>query len=126
MSRLGMADELFLPRAELAEVPEDKLRGYALNPNHPTGRHKARVFASALGIGATEWVFLRDQILDRVAGSPVMAIRPRAPYGLEYEVRIEIDGLNGETHSVITGWLLSNDDPPRLLTAYVEVRRRAR
>lgn len=26
-----------------------KLTGYCLNPEHPRGKHKARVFASALG-----------------------------------------------------------------------------
>lgn len=118
-----MADDVFLPRAEDAEVPEDKLRGYALDPDHQTGRHKARVFLSSLGIARSDWAFLRDQILDRVARSPVTAIRPKPPYGDEYEVRIQIDGLNGETHPVITGWLVSEDAGPRLLTAYVELGR---
>ncbi len=62
-----MTDELFLPRAELAVAAEDKLRDYSLNADHRTGRHKARVFASVLGIAAGDWTFLRDQILDRVA-----------------------------------------------------------
>jgi hypothetical protein len=118
-------DELFLPGAEAAEIPEDKLRGYALHPEHPTGRHKARVFLSMLGIGAADWPYLRDQILERLTESPVTAVRPNAPYGLEYEVRIMIEGLNGETHPVITGWLVAEERPPRLLTAYVEVPRRA-
>jgi hypothetical protein len=120
-----MTDELFLPRAELAVAPEDKLRDYSLNADHRTGRHKARVFASVLGIGAGDWTFLRDQILDRVAECPVTAIRPKPPYGVEYEVRIEIDGLNGVTHPVVTGWLVSDEGPPRLITAYVELPRHA-
>lgn len=91
-------DELFLPRAGQAEIPEDKLRGYTLNPSHRTGRHKARVFVSALEIRAADWMFLRDQILDRVPTSAVTAIRPKPPHGVEYAVRVEIDGLNGETH----------------------------
>jgi hypothetical protein len=39
-----------LPGAERATIPTDKLVRYALDPEHPRGRHKARVFASALGI----------------------------------------------------------------------------
>jgi hypothetical protein len=120
---VAASDHLFLPGAELAEAPEDKLHGYALNAEHPTGRHKARVFASALGIGRADWTFLRDQIVDRVPHSPVTAIRPKPPYGVEYEVRIEIEGLNGETHPIITGWLVPEEGGPRLLTAYVELRR---
>jgi hypothetical protein len=81
------------------------------------------VFQAALGIAQEDWTFLRDQILKRVRTSPVTAIRPRAPFGAEYEVRMTIDGRNGESHSVITGWLVPESAPPRLLTAYVEVPR---
>jgi hypothetical protein len=49
--------EVFLPRASDARIPEDKLKGYALNPDHPTGQHKARMFdrpwASSRMIGNT-------------------------------------------------------------------------
>ncbi|WP_200235400.1 DUF6883 domain-containing protein [Thiohalocapsa halophila] len=43
-----------LPNANQAVVDLEKLRGYCLNPAHPRGRHKARVFAAALGITAGE------------------------------------------------------------------------
>jgi hypothetical protein len=39
-----------LPRPERAVVDIAKIRDYYLNPKHPRGRHKAKVFASALGI----------------------------------------------------------------------------
>jgi hypothetical protein len=119
------SDSLFVPRADRAEIPEEKLRAYALNPDHSRGQHKARVFASALGIAAGDWLFLRDQILEQLPTCPVTAIRPKPPYGLEYEVRIDIDGLNGETHAVITGWLVAGDEPPRLITAYVQLPQRS-
>jgi len=83
------------------------------------------VFRSALDIGDEDWRFLRDQLLERVPRSPRTAIRPKAPYGTEYEVRIEVDGRNGVTRSVITGWLVPDDGPPRLITAYVELPRHA-
>jgi len=44
-----MADVFYLPRATEAVIPADKLVDYALNTEHPRGRHKARVFRSALG-----------------------------------------------------------------------------
>jgi hypothetical protein len=37
-----------LPNADKAVVPLEKLRGYSLASSHPVGKHKARVFASAL------------------------------------------------------------------------------
>lgn len=118
-----MTGELFLPRAEIAQIPVEKLRDYALNPTHTTGAHKARLFASVLGIERSQWTYLRDQILEQLPDSPVTAIRPKPPWGTEYEVRMMIDGLNGVTHPAITGWLAPDEGAPRLITAYVEVPR---
>ena len=39
-----------LPNGNQAEISRQKLIGYCLNPNHAGGKHKAKVFASALGI----------------------------------------------------------------------------
>ena len=39
-----------LPNGDRAEISTEKLRLYCLNPNHSSGKHKARVFQSALGI----------------------------------------------------------------------------
>jgi hypothetical protein len=41
-----------LPNGDRAIIPIAKLLGYCLNPNHSKGKHKARVFKSALGITA--------------------------------------------------------------------------
>ena len=113
-----MEQEVFLPRASEARIPEDKLKGYVLNPDHPTGRHKARMFRSALGIEQDDWEYLRDQILERLPDCPVAAIRLE-PWGRLYEVRMTIDGLNGESHRVLTAWALEGDKPPSLATLYV-------
>jgi hypothetical protein len=43
-----------LPNAERAVIDIVKLTDYYLSPDHPRGRHKARVFASALGMTASE------------------------------------------------------------------------
>ncbi|MHB8492634.1 MAG: DUF6883 domain-containing protein, partial [Solirubrobacteraceae bacterium] len=52
-----------LPKAEQARIPTEKLVRYALDDTHPRGQHKARVFASTLGITASDWRHLHDQIL---------------------------------------------------------------
>ncbi|MBO0697768.1 MAG: hypothetical protein J2P46_05205 [Zavarzinella sp.] len=41
-----------LPNAENAVVDIAKLRDYCLSDEHPRGKHKARVFAAALGLTA--------------------------------------------------------------------------
>src|SRR6201999_1616239 len=43
-----------------------KLEDYCLNPSHPRGRHKARVFREALDIGHGDAAWLRDTLLGAV------------------------------------------------------------
>ena len=52
-----------LPSGERAIVDIVKVHDYCLNPAHPRGRHKARVFASALGMMAVDAEFLREALL---------------------------------------------------------------
>ena len=56
-------DRKQLPNASLAVVDEAKLRDYCLNSQHPEGRHKARVFLSALGITRTDSAALKSVLL---------------------------------------------------------------
>jgi hypothetical protein len=53
-----------LPNGERAIVDIRKLRDYCLNPDSPRGRHKARVFAAALGITGAEAARLRATLLE--------------------------------------------------------------
>ena len=111
-----MADRL--PRADRAVVAREKLEGYLLNRQHEVGRHKARVFASALGIQQRDWQYLRDQLQSAVVDAPARGVR-ETPWGSLYEVVVAVDGLNGQTRQVMTVLLVAGDDPPRLVTAYV-------
>jgi uncharacterized protein DUF6883 len=114
-------DPFFIPRAEQAVVPPAKLRDYALSSEHPTGRHKARVFATELGIQREHWEYLADQIALRVTSTPVSRIDVDA-YGTRYEVVVSTDGLNGATVPVVSAWFIPHeppDEPPRLVSTYV-------
>ena len=53
-----------LPNSDKAVVEIEKLRDYSLNPNHPVGKHKARVFKTALGITLEDAEWLRDRALE--------------------------------------------------------------
>lgn len=110
-----------LPHAELAVIPAAKLRDYVLNPAHPQGGPKARVFAAVLGLTRADWRYLRDQLL---AGVQVAPATPRGStqWGDLYEVRVDVQGRNGRTARVRTGWILRFDDErPHLTTAYVDL-----
>lgn len=108
-----------IPRAEDAEIDPRKLTEYVLNPSHRTGRHKARVFKSALGIEREDWMYLRDQILERLPDAEVER-HDSTQHGDQYRVVLRIDGLNGETHPVKVRWRVPPGRAPCLVTAWVE------
>ena len=56
-----------LSGGEVAVVDVAKLRDYCLNPEHLRGRHKARVFRSALGPGRAGAEFVRGELLRAAA-----------------------------------------------------------
>jgi len=58
---------LRLPRGEQAVVDLRKVTDYLLSPSHPTGRHKARVFAGALGLTAMSAGHLAAALLQAAA-----------------------------------------------------------
>ncbi|CAN5134172.1 hypothetical protein BH20ACI1_BH20ACI1_07160 [soil metagenome] len=57
---------MFVPNAESAVVDIRKLRDYCLNPNHEIGKHKARVFASALNLTENDAEELQTALLEAV------------------------------------------------------------
>jgi hypothetical protein len=60
-----------LPNAENAVVDIRKLRNYCLNPEHREGKHKARLFLSALGMTADNAEDLQQILLEVVKTSEV-------------------------------------------------------
>ena len=61
-----------VPNGEKAFVDMAKLRDYALDLIHSKGKHKARVFASALGLTRNDAEWLRDELLV-LRNEPVVA-----------------------------------------------------
>ena len=110
-----------LPHAELAQVPPAKPRDYVLNPTHPQGGPKSRVFAAALGITRADWQHLRQQLLTGVRSAPAQP-RGSTPWGDLHEAAFDVTGPDGRVHRVRTGWIVRPDDPsPHLTTAYVDL-----
>jgi hypothetical protein len=75
-----------LLNAERAFVPIEKLAGYALNPSHPTGKHKARVFKSALGLTEDDAPLLQKKLREIIVMKlydVVALIEPLPEYDLE-------------------------------------------
>ena len=108
-----------LPRAEEAEIDLSKFEEYALNSDHETGRHKLRRFSEKLAIEEGDGEYLREQILASLPGAPIASAVEAPPWGVKYEVRLPIHGLNSQTHEIVTAWIVENEGRPRLITAYV-------
>jgi len=107
-----------LPNAERAVIDPDKLRNYCLNLQHPRGKNKARVFASALGIMADDWKILKDAILEAILTEPAGPGEKDA-FGQRYTVDFELT-VGRRSATVRSSWIiLTDEDFPRLTSCYI-------
>ncbi|MED8891458.1 RHS repeat-associated core domain-containing protein [Escherichia marmotae] len=108
-----------LKNSDKAVIDPQKITGYALNPEHPVGKNKARVFESALGMNKSHADDLIAQIKKGVQNMP--AIQGDVDqYGTRFSVDIPIVGPTG-TATVRTGWIIKEGtDIPALTTLFVK------
>jgi hypothetical protein len=107
-----------LPYFQNAVIEQRKLLDYVLNPVHPVGGHKTRVFAAALGFTQSNSDDLEAEIRRALATHPAHE-RPLKPWGREFTVDVLLSGPLGRA-IVRTGWMLDNDsEVPRMTTAFV-------
>ncbi len=107
-----------LPKGENAVIDEVKLTEYCLNPNHPRGRHKARVFAAALGLTADNVATLAYGL--RAAAKNGDARRgEKDGFGQRYVIDFELQGPGGSAR-VRSVWIVRAGEAfPRLTSCYV-------
>ena len=77
--------EMKLPNAERAFIDIKKLENYCLNPLHPRGKHKAKVFASALGLTKENSMELKEEIVKSISEEQC-EISETDQYGQRYVV----------------------------------------
>ena len=107
-----------LPNAERAFVDVAKLRDYSLNAEHKEGKHKARVFAVASGLGANDAEWLREKLLS-IAKSEDCQLGRKTDYGQRYLIDFELshERRSAQIRSV---WIVrKGENFPRLITCYV-------
>ena len=106
-----------VPNAEHAVVDIRKLRDYCLNSTHDDGKHKARLFAAALGMTANDAEELRDALL-QAAKTYEAQLGRRDAYGQRYIVDF-MHPWRGRQAMIRSAWIIEHDsDIPRLTTAY--------
>ncbi|WP_414562736.1 MULTISPECIES: DUF6883 domain-containing protein [unclassified Anabaena] len=106
-----------LPNAENAIIDIRKLRDYCLNANHPTGKDKARLFSSILGITADNAEELRQIILAKVK-TQAASLNRCDEFGQRYTLDFTLEWQN-KSATIRTGWIIQADsDIPRLTSCY--------
>jgi hypothetical protein len=108
-----------LPGSERAFIDIQKLRDYCLNPAHPRGRHKARVFLASLGLGQADAGVLCDYLASAARTQEAQALESD-----EFGDRcvVDFECLHAERRaSIRSGWIvLRSEDFPRLTTCFVQ------
>lgn len=106
-----------LPNGERAIVDVQKLRAYCLNPQHPRGRNKARVFAS-VGIRQGDAEELQAALL-AAARNADARLGVANPYGQRYVLDFDLV-REGRTVRIRSTWIVRiGEDLPRLTSCYV-------
>jgi hypothetical protein len=107
-----------VPNANRAVVDIRKLRDYSLNSMHRTGKHKARVFLSALGITADDAESLRRILLEAVREYDA-ELGLEDDYGQRYQVDFPLE-WKGRQAIIRSAWIIEFGTPyPRLTSCYV-------
>jgi hypothetical protein len=109
-----------LPNVDKVKVDSNKVTNYALDPNHPVGRNKAKVFESSLGYKQSNANQLMEQVQSKLPNSEaVLGVADQ--YGQRFTVDIPITGVNGNEAVVRTGWILEpGSEIPRMTTIFVK------
>ena len=107
-----------LPNAERAILGIRKIEDYCLSPEHPRGRHKARVFRDALGIGRADAEWLRAALLD---GSRESEADEVASDHLGTRWRVDLAVTRQDRRVVVRAvWMMRvGEDVPRFVTCWV-------
>lgn len=107
-----------MPGGDVAIVDRQKLTGYCLNPDHPRGKHKARVFA-ALGFTAENVDELRAALLNAAANVDALAALSDQ-FGARYVIEFEIRGPRS-SGVVRSTWIVRRGETsPRLTSCFVK------
>jgi hypothetical protein len=105
-----------LPAFDKAELPDSKFLQYALDKGKDYD--KAIAFEKALGFTKDNFRELQQAIKSQLETAPSKQ-KGKNQYGTKYEVVMDINGPNGKTAKVLSGWLV-NDNGTRLVTIHVD------
>lgn len=118
LERQYRAHPMKLPGGDAAIVDLRKLTDYCLNPEHPRGKHKARVFAT-LGFTAENAGLLRDALLEAAASGDAYPTTSDQ-YGDRYVIEFRARGPRA-SGVIRSAWIVRRaETTPRLTSCFVK------
>ena len=107
-----------LPNSDQAILDIRKIDDYCLNPSHPRGRHKARVFREALDLQRSDADWLRDVLLEAARSSEASQVAVDA-WGAYWRLDAAVR-RHGKGAVVRTIWIVrTGENAPRFVTCWV-------
>jgi hypothetical protein len=107
-----------LPNADRAVLDLRKIEDYCLSPAHPRGRHKARVFRDALGIGRHEADWLHQVLLAGLQAGEATELG-RDAFGTRWRIDVPVERQNRRV-VIRTVWIVRRGEQvPRFVTCWV-------
>ena len=106
-----------LPHGDKAILDIRKIGDYCLNPSHPRGRHRARVFREALDLQRDDAAWLRDALLEAARTGEAFPIAID-PWGTHWRLDATIR-RQGKSAVVRMIWIVrSGESVPRFVTCW--------
>ncbi len=108
----------FLPNPDRAVLDIRKIEDYCLNPLHPRGRHKARVFREALDLQRSDAAWLRGLLLEAARSYEASCVATD-----EWDAHWRLDATirRQDKHAVVrTIWIVrTGESRPTFVTCWV-------
>ncbi len=103
-------------------IPTEKLFDYCLNPAHPRGGDKAKLFGQALGINLENADVFIELLMTAAKNEEATLVRTDR-YGQYYRLDFSADGVRGK-ETVRSTWMIrKGSDKARLVSCFVKRRR---
>jgi len=101
-------------------LSKNRMNGYVLNLNNPSGKDKAYIFNKELGFNQKNSDLLIKQIKENIENREYTLVEKATDqYGTRFSVDMNIRGVNDKNMNIRTGWILDKgSNKPRFLTMY--------
>jgi hypothetical protein len=107
-----------LPNGGHAILDMRKIEDYCLDPSHPRGRHKARVFREALDLQRSNAPWLRDALLEAARSAEAFQLGEDV-WGTHWRLDATVT-RQGKSVVVRTIWIVrTGESAPRFVTCWV-------